>query len=44
VLAHRLRPTAETQIAGRSTEQVVNGIVRRLPLPEPGDRRDFRTV
>jgi MoxR-like ATPase len=44
VLAHRLLPTAETQIAGRSTEQVVNGIVRRLPLPEPGDRRDFRTV
>jgi MoxR-like ATPase len=36
VLAHRLLPTAETQIARRSTSQVVADIVARVPLPEPG--------
>jgi MoxR-like ATPase len=36
VLAHRLLPPAETQIARRSTSQVVADIVARVPLPEPG--------
>jgi MoxR-like ATPase len=33
VLAHRLLPTAETQVARRSTESVVADLVARLPLP-----------
>jgi MoxR-like ATPase len=33
VLAHRLLPTAETQIGRRTAEQVVADIVARLPLP-----------
>ena len=34
VLAHRLLPTAETQVARRSTESVVADLVARLPLPK----------
>jgi len=34
VLAHRLLPTAETQVARRTTEAVVADLVARLPLPE----------
>jgi MoxR-like ATPase len=34
VLAHRLLPTAEAQVARRSTEAVVEDLVARLPLPE----------
>jgi MoxR-like ATPase len=33
VLAHRMLPTAESQIARRTTEQVIGDIVARLPLP-----------
>jgi MoxR-like ATPase len=33
VLAHRMLPTAESQIARRTTEQVVADIVARVPLP-----------
>jgi MoxR-like ATPase len=44
VLAHRLLPTAEAQIARRTTEQVVTDLVRRVPLPQFVDRRDRRTV
>jgi MoxR-like ATPase len=33
VLAHRLLPTAEAQVARRSTEAVVHDLVARLPLP-----------
>jgi MoxR-like ATPase len=36
VLAHRLLPTAEAQIAGRDPEAVVRDIVARLPVPAPG--------
>ncbi len=36
VLAHRLLPTAETQIARRGTEQVVDDLVARLPVPDLG--------
>ncbi len=33
VLAHRILPTAESQIARRTTEQVVADVVTRVPLP-----------
>jgi MoxR-like ATPase len=33
VLAHRLLPTAETQIGRRSTEQVVSEVLARVPVP-----------
>lgn len=38
VLAHRLIPTAETQLSRRSTEQIVNDLVARLPIPRPQGR------
>ncbi len=34
VLAHRLLPTAEAQIARRGTEEIVAGIVASVPLPD----------
>ena len=41
VLAHRLLPTAESQIGRRDTEAIVADIVSRVPIPhEPGARRD----
>jgi MoxR-like ATPase len=39
VLAHRLLPTAEAQVARRSTESVVEDLVARLPLPTVAPRR-----
>jgi len=36
VLAHRLLPTAETQLGRRSTEQVVRDLVAQLPIPRLG--------
>jgi MoxR-like ATPase len=36
VLAHRLLPTAETQISRRTTEQVVAGLVTAVPVPSLG--------
>jgi MoxR-like ATPase len=39
VLAHRLLPTAETQVARRTTESVVEDLVARLPLPDLARRR-----
>ena len=36
VLAHRLLPTPEAQIARREPETVVSDIVARLPVPAPG--------
>ncbi|GAA1199688.1 MoxR-like ATPase [Kitasatospora gansuensis] len=38
VLAHRLIPTAETQLSRRSTEQIVADLVARLPIPRPQGR------
>ena len=38
VLAHRLLPTAEAQVARRTTEAVVQALVERLPLPRPTKR------
>ncbi|MET8698885.1 MoxR family ATPase [Kitasatospora sp. NPDC004723] len=35
VLAHRLMPTAETQLSRRTAEQIVTDLVARLPLPRP---------
>ena len=42
VLAHRLLPTAEAQVARRSAEDVVEGLVRRTPLPSGGSPSDRR--
>ena len=36
VLAHRLLPTAEAQVARRDPEEVVREIIARLPVPAPG--------
>ncbi|GAA2996069.1 MoxR family ATPase [Kitasatospora albolonga] len=38
VLAHRLLPTAETQLSRRSTEQIVTDLVASLPIPRPQGR------
>ncbi|MER5639702.1 MoxR family ATPase [Kitasatospora sp. NPDC002227] len=38
VLAHRLIPTAETQLSRRSAEQIVQDLVARLPIPRPQGR------
>jgi MoxR-like ATPase len=39
VLAHRLLPTAESQIGRRTTEDIVADIVARVPVPEERGRR-----
>jgi MoxR-like ATPase len=39
VLAHRLLPTAESQIGRRSTEDIVSDIVGSVPLPDERTRR-----
>jgi MoxR-like ATPase len=40
VLAHRLLPTAESQIGRRTTEEIITDIVARVPVPEdPRGRR-----
>ena len=39
VLAHRLLPTAEAQVARRSPEAVVAGLVERTSLPDPATPR-----
>jgi MoxR-like ATPase len=33
VLAHRIIPTAEAQLARRTTDSIVSDLVHRLPLP-----------
>ncbi len=40
VLAHRLLPTAEAQIGRRSTEQAVQEILNRVPVPTSLRRRE----
>jgi MoxR-like ATPase len=42
VLAHRLLRTADAQIARRSTEDIVRGLVARLPVPAARDGRGGR--
>ncbi|MQA78221.1 MAG: AAA domain-containing protein [Streptosporangiales bacterium] len=39
VLAHRVLPTAEAQIARRTPSQVINECLQRVPVPEAGGRR-----
>ena len=39
VLAHRLLPTAESQIGRRSTEDIVSDIVANVPLPDEARAR-----
>lgn len=35
VLAHRLLPTAQAQLNRRTAEQIVQEILRRVPVPDP---------
>jgi len=35
VLAHRLLPSVEASMSGRSTSAILDGIVRSVPVPEP---------
>jgi MoxR-like ATPase len=44
VLAHRVIPTAEAQIARRTADGIVADLVRRTPVPLPGDRAGGRAV
>ncbi len=37
VLAHRLIPTAEAQLARRSTDGVVDSVLRSVPVPRPAE-------
>ena len=43
VLAHRLIPTAEAQLARRTTDAVVADLVHRLPLPHDRQRSPYDT-
>jgi hypothetical protein len=46
VLAHRIIPTAESQLARRTTDAIVAELVHRLPLPTDRQQRspyDTRT-
>ena len=42
VLAHRLLPTADAQINRRTTEQIVAGLVARVPVPTARDSHGGR--
>lgn len=42
VLAHRLLPTAQAQLNRRTSEQVINEIVRHTPLPGPDGTDPYR--
>ncbi|MCL2849641.1 MAG: ATPase, partial [Micrococcales bacterium] len=33
VLAHRVLPSAESRLAGRTTQDIVVDLVRRVPVP-----------
>jgi MoxR-like ATPase len=39
VLAHRLLPTAESQIGRRTTEDIVSDLLTQVPLPDDSRRR-----
>jgi MoxR-like ATPase len=46
VLAHRIIPTAEAQLARRTTDAIVADLITRLPLPtdrQPRSPYDTRT-
>jgi MoxR-like ATPase len=36
VLAHRLLPSVEAAMGGRSSAMILDGIVAGVPVPEPG--------
>ena len=42
VLAHRLLPTAESQIGRRTTEDIVTDLLTQVPLPDDSRRRSER--
>ncbi|WP_373312361.1 AAA family ATPase, partial [Asanoa siamensis] len=43
VLAHRIIPTADAQLARRTTDAIVADIVHRLPLPHDRGRNPYDT-
>jgi MoxR-like ATPase len=43
VLAHRIIPTADSQLARRTTDAIVADIVHRLPLPHDRNRSPYDT-
>jgi MoxR-like ATPase len=43
VLAHRIIPTAESQLARRTTDAIVADIVHRLPIPTDRHRSPYDT-
>jgi MoxR-like ATPase len=43
VLAHRIIPTADAQLARRTTDAIVADIVHRLPLPHDRNRSPYDT-
>src|SRR6201991_5022502 len=43
VLAHRIIPTADAQLARRTTDAIVADIVHRLPLPHARSRSPYDT-
>ncbi|HET9516533.1 MAG TPA: MoxR family ATPase [Actinoplanes sp.] len=43
VLAHRIIPTADAQLARRTTDAIVSDIVRRLPLPHEQSRTPYES-
>jgi MoxR-like ATPase len=43
VLAHRIIPTAESQLSRRTTDAIVADIVRRLPVPADRQRSQYDT-
>jgi len=43
VLAHRIIPTADSQLARRTTDAIVADIVHRLPLPQDRNRSPYDT-
>jgi MoxR-like ATPase len=43
VLAHRIIPTAESQLSRRTTDAVVADLVRRLPIPADRQRSPYDT-
>jgi MoxR-like ATPase len=43
VLAHRIIPTADAQLARRTTDAIVSELVHRLPLPHDRTRSPYDT-
>jgi MoxR-like ATPase len=43
VLAHRIIPTAESQLARRTTDAIVADLITRLPLPTDRPRSPYDT-